>query len=71
MYSSPLNGIHSMLHKCRYEKDLDTQIDILFQINGFLPSNMQLKLPSFLTDDYVRTALDTIEEKLLIINKVR
>lgn len=60
--------IHALVYACRYEKDLDRQIDILFQINRFLPSRMQLKLPSLFTDDYIRTALDTIEEKLIAIS---
>ncbi|MFY3741745.1 MAG: hypothetical protein HMLIMOIP_002205 [Candidatus Nitrosomirales archaeon] len=62
-----MRGIQSLLQKCRYEKNIDAQIDILFQINRSLPYDMQLKLPSLFTDDYVRTALDTIEEKLLVV----
>lgn len=67
MSSSQMRGIQSLLQKCRYEKNIDAQIDILFQINRSLPYDMQLKLPSLFTDDYVRTALDTIEEKLLVV----
>jgi hypothetical protein len=67
MSSSQLRGIQSLLQKCRYEKNIDAQIDILFQVNKCLPYDMQLKLPSLFTDDYVRTALDTIEEKLLVV----
>jgi hypothetical protein len=68
MSSARLHRIELLLHKCRYEKDVDTQVHLLSQINRFLPDKMQLKLPSLFTDDYVRTALDTIEESLLIVN---
>src|SRR3989442_9045194 len=60
------HGIQSLLQKCRYEPDLDIQVNILLQINRNLPSALKLKLPSLFTDDYIRTALDSIEEKLLV-----
>jgi hypothetical protein len=60
-----ISAISSLVQKCRYESNLDTQVDILFQINRILPSVMKLKLPSFFTDDYVSRALDIIEEKVL------
>jgi len=44
--------------------NLDTQVEILFQLNRFVPDKARLKLPSLFTDDYIRKALDTIEEKL-------
>jgi hypothetical protein len=64
MRGSTLSGIHSLVYQCRYEKDVDRQVEILHQINKHLPHYLQLKLPSFFTDDYVRTALDVIEEKI-------
>jgi hypothetical protein len=67
-YSTPMgqiSAVSSLVQKCRYESNLDTQVDILFQINKILPSVMKLKLPSFFTDDYVSRALDIIEEKLV------
>jgi len=60
------NGVQLLLQKCRYDDDLDNQVATLLQINSFLPSAMRLTLPSLFTDDYVRTALDNIEEKLLV-----
>jgi len=59
-------GVQLLLQKCRYEDDLDNQVATLLQINSFLPSAMRLNLPSFFTDDYVRSALDMIEEKLFV-----
>jgi hypothetical protein len=59
-----ISEIDSLVYQCRYEKDVDRQVEILHQINKHLPSYLQLKLPSFFTDDYVRTALDAIEEKI-------
>ena len=59
-------GVELLLQKCRYDDDLDNQVATLLQINSFLPSALRLTLPSFFTDDYVRSALDTIEEKLFV-----
>jgi len=64
MSNMQLHELQSILQKCRYEMNLDTQVEMLFQLNSFLPAKARLKLPSLFTDDYIRKALDTIEEKL-------
>jgi hypothetical protein len=65
MVSQQLSNLSRLVQKCRYEPNLDRQVEMLFQINNSLPSRMQLTLPSFFTDDYVTRALDTVEEKLV------
>ena len=51
----------SLVEKCRYEQELDKQIELLYRINLMLPPFARLRIPSLITDDYVRRALDTIE----------
>jgi len=54
--------------------DVDKQFEILQKINSLLPKSIKLRIPSLITDDYIRTALDRIDEylmdkKLTLINK--
>lgn len=49
--------------------DVDKQFALLQKINSSLPKASRLRMPSLITDDYIRTALDTIDEYLL--NKKR
>lgn len=58
--------ISALIRKCRHDvRDLDRQIELLIQINLAIPRPIRLELPSLLTDDYVRRALDLIEERLI------
>jgi hypothetical protein len=45
--------------------DVDKQFELLQKINLLLPKSIKLKMPSLITDDYIRKALDRIEEYLL------
>jgi hypothetical protein len=45
--------------------DVDKQFELLQKINSLLPKTIRLRMPSLITDDYIRTALDTIDEYLL------
>ncbi len=56
--------LRSLIDACRSESDLDRQVAVLHRINQGLPEPLQLKIPSFLTDDYVTRALDLIEDKM-------
>jgi hypothetical protein len=60
------NQITSLIAKCRYQRDVDKQILILYAINSALPKSLQLKIPSLLTNDYVSRALDIIEDRILL-----
>jgi hypothetical protein len=60
-----LNPITSLIAKCRYQSDVDKQIQILHTINSALPKSLRLQMPSLLTNDYVSRALDIIEDRIL------
>jgi hypothetical protein len=53
-----------LIDKCKNAKELDEQITILYEINVTLPRSHQLQIPSLITKDYVRKALDIIEERI-------
>lgn len=53
-----------LIEKCREEKDIDNQIEMLYTINDSLSHTDRIQMPSFLTDDYCRRALEMIEEKI-------
>jgi hypothetical protein len=64
----------SLIQQCRYEIDVDKQFEILQKINSLLPKTIRLRMPSLITDDYIRTALDIIDEylfdkKLTLLNR--
>ena len=61
--------LSSLIQQCRYEIDVDKQFELLQKINSLLPKTSRLRTPSLITDDYIRTALDRIDEYLL--NKKR
>jgi hypothetical protein len=63
--ASPHNMLSSLIQQCRYEIDVDKQFEILQRINALLPKSIRLRMPSLITDDYIHTALDKIEEYLL------
>ncbi|MDQ3806649.1 MAG: hypothetical protein M3298_00620 [Thermoproteota archaeon] len=68
MANHPLNYsrlLPSLIQQCRHEIDVDKQFEILQKINSLLPKTGRLRLPSLITDDYINTALDTIDEYLL------
>jgi hypothetical protein len=60
-----LNLLSSLIQQCRYEIDVDKQFELLQKINALLPKSIKLTMPSLITDDYIRRALDIIDEYLL------
>lgn len=47
---------------CNSEEDLDSRIEILYNLNSFLyPPELQLNMPSLITDDYISLALYKLE----------
>ena len=58
------NLLSSLIQQCRYEMDVDKQFELLQKINSLLPKSIKLRMPSLITDDYIRTALDRIDEYL-------
>ena len=65
MITMIFNPITSLISKCRYQSDVDKQIQILHTINSALPKSLRLQMPSLLTNDYVSRALDIIEDRIL------
>lgn len=65
MANHPPSLLSSLIQQCRYEIDVDKQFELLQKINSLLPKTIRLRMPSLITDDYIRTALDTIDEYLL------
>ena len=57
--------LSSLIDQCRYEIDVDKQFMLLQRINSLLPITNRLRMPSLITDDYIRTALDIIDEYIL------
>jgi hypothetical protein len=57
--------LSSLIQQCRYEIDVDRQFELLQKINALLPKTGRLRMPSLITDDYIRTALDIIDDYLL------
>jgi hypothetical protein len=56
-------ALRTLIETCRYEPDVDRQIEILREVNAKLPKSKRLRIPSLFTDDYIRKALDIIEER--------
>ncbi len=65
MANPPSSILSSLIQQCRYELDVDKQFELLQKINSLLPKTSRLRTPSLITDDYIRTALDRIDEYLL------
>ena len=57
--------LSALIQQCRYEMDVDKQFALLQKINSLLPKTNRLSIPSLITDDYIRTALDIIDEYIL------
>jgi hypothetical protein len=49
------------IEKCDHEQNIDKKIQILRFINSVLPNEIQLSIPSLVTDDYVESALYNLE----------
>jgi hypothetical protein len=56
--------IIQMMTKCRESKNMDERVQLLQSINCLLPMGYKIKIPSFVTNDYIDTALSVLEEEL-------
>ena len=54
----------ALIQRCRDERDIDNQFALLKEINASLPFYDRIHMPSLVTDDYCRRALEIIEEKI-------
>ena len=48
----------------RAERNTEKRLRMLQKFNDSLPENLRLQMPSLITNAYVRTALDKIEERV-------
>jgi hypothetical protein len=55
------DNILRSIQKCSQEQNIDRKIQILRFINSLLPNEIQLRIPSLITDDYVESALYKLE----------
>ncbi|MGI0025730.1 MAG: hypothetical protein ACREA4_11390 [Nitrososphaera sp.] len=53
-----------LIEKCWDTKDIDSQFGLLKEINASLPAHDRIAMPSLVTDDYCRRALEIIEGKI-------
>ena len=53
-----------LIEKCRDSQDIDSQVVLLREINASLPLSDRIEMPTFLTDDYCRRALEIIEDRI-------
>ena len=54
-----------LMQNCIDSEDIDKRIEMLERMNRLLPKENMIKLPSFITNDYIDKALYLLEERLL------
>jgi hypothetical protein len=68
-YGMSYNKSHMLLKRIsaiRNEPDTEKRLMMLQQLNGSLPKDKRLNMPSLITNAYVRKALDMIEERIFV-----
>ena len=58
------DDIKVQISAAREASNIDMQVALLHTLNNSLPKGMRLTLPSMFTNAYVRSALETIEDKV-------
>ena len=53
-----------LVQTCIETADIDQRVEILQRINRLLPVESRIKLPTFITNDYINKTLDLLEERL-------
>jgi hypothetical protein len=53
-----------LVHICLETSDIDKRVEILQRINRMLPVENMIKLPAFITNDYIDRTLYLLEERL-------
>lgn len=56
--------LENIIRICRYEDDVDKKVLLLLRIDNLLPKKNKLKIPSFVTRDYIDLVLNEIEKKM-------
>ena len=52
-----------LVQTCIETSDIDKRVEILQRINRLLPVESMIKLPAFITNDYIDRTLDLLEER--------
>jgi len=58
------DDIKVQISATRKASNIDMQVALLHTLNNSLPKGMRLTLPSMFTNAYIRSALETIEDKV-------
>ena len=53
-----------LVQTCIETADFDQRVEILQRINRLLPVESRIKLPTFVTNDYINKTLDLLDERL-------
>jgi hypothetical protein len=53
-----------LVQSCLDTSDINKRVEILQRINRLLPVESMIKLPAFITNDYIDRTLDLLEERL-------
>ena len=56
--------LENTIRMCRYEDDVDKKVVLLLMIDNLLPYRNKLKIPSYVTRDYINLVLNEIEKKI-------
>jgi hypothetical protein len=59
-----LESFRERINSIRAEKDTTKRIKLLVELNDSLPPEKRLELPTLITNAYIRTALDKIEDRM-------
>ena len=52
-----------LMQSCIDSEDIDKRVEMLERINRLVPKENMIKLPSFITNDYIDKALYLLEER--------
>jgi hypothetical protein len=53
-----------LVQTCIETADIDQRVEVLQRINRLLPVESRIKLPTFITNDYINKTLNLLEERL-------
>jgi len=56
--------LENIIRICRYEDDVDKKLLLLLLIDSLLPNTSKLKIPSYVTRDYIDLVLNELEKKI-------
>lgn len=57
--------LQDLIRRCRESDDTNKRIELLQSIVRLLPIGYEIKIPSFVTNDYIDKVMYTLEEKII------